>query len=406
MNLAHKIRLTPSELDIAYFKKACGVARFTWNWALSEWNKQYQSGKKPNALSLKKEFNALKKLDFPWIFEVTKYASQQPFIFLGKAFANFFKDFKKTKKTRQFRYPQFKKKGKCRDGFYIGGDQVKILENKVKIPNLGWVTMTETLRWTGNIQSATITRHADKWFISFSVETSMKPETCKSQASVGVDLGVLKLATLSDGIEVEGSKPLKSYQRRLKRLQRQRTKKTLNSNNFAKASMREARLHYKIGCIRKDSLHKLTTQLTKNYRYICIEDLNVKGMMANHKLARAISDMSFYEFKRQLIYKAEMKGNTVLIVDRFFASSKLCSRCDAKNEALKLSDRTFHCKHCGLKINRDLNASRTLEKQLYTGSSPGIYACGQDGSYDLKNGNRKLAWMNQEKEPVQICIGF
>lgn len=404
MNLAHKIRLNPTELDVHYFKKACGVARFTWNWALNEWNKQYQSGKKPNAFSLKKEFNALKKGQFPWIFEVTKYASQQPFIFLGNAFANFFKDRKKPKKAGQFRYPQFKKKGKCRDSFYIGGDQVKVLGNQVKIPNLGWVEMTETLRWTGNIQSATITRHADKWFVSFCIETTIKPEPCKNQASIGVDLGVLKLATLSDGVEVEGSKPLKFYKRRLKRVQRQRARKTTRSNNFAKASMREARLHYKIYCIRKDSLHKLSTQLTENYRYICIEDLHVKGMMANHKLARAISDMSFYEFKRQLLYKAQMKGNTVLMVDRFFASSKLCSRCDAKNEDLTLSVRIFHCNQCDLKINRDLNASRNLEKQLYTESSSGIYACGQDGSYDLKFGNRKPAWMNQENEFVQMVV--
>lgn len=406
MQRAHKIRLTPKSADEECFQKACGIARFTWNWALGQWNEEYKAGLKPNALALKKRFNALKEKEFPWIYEVTKYASQQPFIFLSRAFSNFFRDCGKPKKAKQFHYPKFKKKGKCRDSFYIGGDQVKVLGDKVKIPNLGWVEMTEHLRWQGKIESATVTRHADKWFISFCVETSMVPSPCESQASVGVDLGVSVLATLSDGQENVGAKPLKTYLRRLKRLQRARSKAVLGSNNFSKLKLREARLHYKIYCIRKDALHKLTSGLVDKYRYISIEDLNIRGMLLNHKLARAIADMGFYEFKRQLLYKAAQKGNTVLVMDPWFASTKTCCVCDAKKTVFTLGERIFQCENCGLKIGRDLNASRTLEKQLFTGSSPGIYACGQNGSFDLLQGNRKPVWLNQEKEPVQICIGF
>ena len=406
MNLAHKIRLTPTDVQVTYFKKGCGVARFAWNWGLNRWNELYKSGEKPNALKLKKEFNAIKKKEYPWTFEVTKYASQQPFIFLGKAFSNFFKDRKKPKNKRRFGYPKFKKKGKSFDSFYIGGDQLKVQDNKVKIPNLGWVEMTEILRFEGKIQSATISRQADKWFISFCIDAIFTPKICENQASIGVDLGVKSLATLSDGTVYDGSKPLNFYQRRLKRLQRKRAKKQKGSNNFYKASMREARLHYKIGCIRKDALHKLTTSLTDNYRYIGVEDLNVKGMLANHKLARAISDMGFHEFKRQLIYKAQMKGNVIFVADGWFASSKTCCMCGFKKETLELSERTFSCEQCGSVLDRDLNAARNLEKLLYTESSSGIYACGQDGSYDLIHSGHKPAWLNQEKEPVQICIGF
>jgi len=139
----------------------------------------------------------------------------------------------------------------------------------------------------------------------------------------------------------------------------------------------------RITCIRKDTLHKLTTHLTRTYQYIAIEDLNVKEMMANHNLARAISDMGFYEFKRQLLYKANMKGNVVYLADPWFASTKTCSECHTIKDHIYLNERIFHCEHCGLKIDRDLNASRNLENLLYTESSSGIYACGQDGSYDL-----------------------
>jgi putative transposase len=406
LELAHKILLETTEAEEAYFRKACGIARFSWNWALATWNEEYKAGRKPTAFKLKKQFNQIKAAEFPWVYEVTKYACQQPFLFLGKAFSNFFRDVKKPQNQRRHRYPKFKKKGKSIDSFYIGGDQIQVEGNRVKIPNLGWVKMKENLRWGGNILSATVSRQADKWFVSLCVDVNFSAIPCKNQASIGVDLGVLSLATLSDGKVEEGPKPLKHFLHRLKRIQRKRSKKVLGSSNFKKIKKKEGKLHYKICCIRKDTLHKLTTKLTEQYQYISVEDLNVKGMLSNHKLARSISDMGFYEFKRQLLYKAKMKGNTVFIADQWFASSKTCSSCDTKKETLALSAREFRCDSCGLKINRDLNAARNLEKQLYTESSSGIYACGQDGSYNLLKGDRKPAWLNQEKEPVQICVGF
>src|SRR5208282_2255490 len=162
VNRTHKIQLDSTHKQHVYFCKGCGIARFAWNWALSKWEENYKLGRKVNAFELKKEFNRNKASEFPWVYEVTKYASQQPFIHLQKAFQGFF-----TKKTK---YPRYKKKG-IRDSFYIGGDQVQIVGNHVKIPNLGWVRLRESLRFEGKINGVTISRQADRWFISVNVET-------------------------------------------------------------------------------------------------------------------------------------------------------------------------------------------------------------------------------------------
>lgn len=184
ITLTHKIRLDPTFKQENYFRQACGVARFTWNWALAQWKKQYQAGNKPNGLDLKKQFNAIKPIEFPWTYHVTKYASQQPFIFLQTAFRRFF--------NNKSNYPQFKKKG-VHDSFYIGNDHIKLDESKIHIPKLGWVRMREALRFSGKVISATISRIADKWFVSLNVELDQPPVACENQAGVGVDLGAKRL---------------------------------------------------------------------------------------------------------------------------------------------------------------------------------------------------------------------
>jgi putative transposase len=371
ITLTHKIRLDPTYKQQAYFRKACGVARFTWNWALSKWEEKYKTGNKTNALELKKEFNGLKEKEYPWVYEVTKYASQQPFIFLQRAFQAFF--------DKRSKYPKYKKKG-IHDSFYIGGDQVKIVGKKVKIPNLGWVRLREYLRFEGKINSATISRSADYWFVSVSVETTQHPTLCESQANVGVDLGIKTLATLSDGKTFPNIQPLKKQQGRLRRLQRQLSRRKIGSNNRTKTKKRIAKLHYKVASIRTDSLHKLTTQLTKNYRHIVIEDLDISRMVKQKRLARSILDGGWHEFRRQLKYKAQLRRNKLFIADKWYASSKRCSSCGHHKEDLTLSDRIYKCSSCELTIDRDLNAAKCLEQLISTASSAGIDACGQDGS--------------------------
>ena len=260
--------------------------------------------------------------------------------------------------------------------------------------------MREELRFRGDLVSAVVSRTADKWsasarsaaarprrspqgeggFVSLTVELEDKPERCENQAAVGVDLGVRRLASLATlwGEETfEGPKPLRRELRKLRRLCRQLSRKRKGSKNREKARVKLARLHYRISCVRQDSLHKLTTYLTKNYGWIGIEDLNVKGMLANRRLARAIADMGFHEFRRQLEYKAALRGNHVAVADRWFASSKMCSGCGAIQESLSLGERQFQCATCGLEKDRDLNAAKNL---LRTVSSTGPQACGEERS--------------------------
>jgi putative transposase len=355
--LSHKIQIkNPTVKQEQYFRQACGTSRFAYNWGLAEWKKQYEAGKKPTARIIRTAFNAIKPVDFPWVFNVTKCAAEQAFIDLGTAFKRFFRHIGG--------YPSFKKKG-THDSFYLSNDQFKISGNRVRIPKLGWVKLTESLRFSGKILSATLGRVADKWFISLSVQMETTPvkESYTCALVVGVDLGVKDLATLSNGETVEGRKPLKQLSHRLARLQRHLAKCTKGSKRYIRQKMKIARLHYRISCIRKDGLHKLTHHLCQSFRVICLEDLNVSGMLKNHKLAKAISDMGFYEFKRQIGYKATLFRNFIVEVDKWFPSSKKCSNCDHKKEELKLSERTYHCDECGIEIDRDLNAAINIERE-------------------------------------------
>jgi len=353
MQIAHKIELKANNTQMTYFKKACGVARFAWNWGLAEWDQQFKSGQKPSGMALKKQFNALKEAEFPWTYEVTKYASQQPFLDLQDAWKRFFK--------KLGGKPRFKKKGKSHDSFYVGGDQIQLDERKrrIKIPNLGWVRLRESLRFEGKINSVVISRTADRWFASIQVEAPILFPKHENQVSVGVDLGVLQLATLSDGVVFQSPRPLKKLLRRLRRVSRQLSKKVKGSQQSKKAAENLARLHMRIANMRRDTLHKVTTAIVSNSSEIGIEDLHVKGMVRNPKLARAISDVGLGEFRRQLNYKAEWRGAQVVIHPRFFPSSKKCSSCGKVKEALSLSERTYRCE-CGFTMDRDLNAAMNL----------------------------------------------
>ena len=245
--------------------------------------------------------------------------------------------------------------------------------------------MRETLRFSGKILSATISRTADQWFASITVDTSatLSASTDSNHASttlrnhlppaenqgdalslskgmVGVDLGVSALATLSTGEIVAGTKPHKALLSRLQRLSHSLSRKVKGSNNRHKAKAKLAKLHARIANIRKDTLHQLTTDLTRRFHTIGIEDLNVSGMVKNCHLSRAISDMGFFEFRRQLEYKADMRGGVVVVADRFFASSKTCSACGHKIEKLSLSIRQWDCPTCGASHDRDVNAAMNL----------------------------------------------
>lgn len=378
MTISHKIELISNNKHIAYFKKAFGCSRFAYNWGLAKWQEYYKQGVKKTHLDLKKEFNAIKKEQFPFVYEVTKYATQQPFLNLNLAFQKFFRDLKQGKVS----YPKFKKKKDNQGSFYLGGDIVKFesKNNKqfLKIPNLGSVKLRENLRFQGKINSCTISQKANRFYASFSLEISESEfkrthkDSKQTKLGLGIDVGLKSFVSLSNGLSIQSLKPLSKLTRRLKRVSRSLSKKQhpktkseamqgiKKSNNYLKQSVKLNKLHTKIANVRNDFLHKLTSSLVRHYAYFGLENLNIKGLMKNHRLAKAISDVSFYEFKRLLSYKAEYNNRRVIEADTFYPSSKTCSKCGSIKETLTLKERIYECENCGLKIDRDYNASLNL----------------------------------------------
>lgn len=392
MILAHRIALDPNNAQATYFARAAGVARFAYNWALAEWGRQYEASKhnpaapKPSQAALRRQLNAIKGAQFPWMLEVTKNAPQMAIMQLGQAFQNFF--------AGRAKYPQFRKKG-VHDRFTLTNDQLAVDGSRIRIPNLGWVRMRETLRFTGKIMSATVSRVADRWFVSLTVDT---PDTshlppAENQGAVGVDLGVSALATLSTGETISGPKAHKVLLGRVQRLSRSLSRKQKGSCNRKKAQRKLARLHARIANIRSNALHTLTTDLTRRFHTLGIEDLNVRGMLKNRCLARSIADMSFFEFRRQLAYKAAIRGGRVVVADRWFASSKTCSACGHTLETLPLSVREWACPVCEVRHDRDVNAAINLKNMAVSST---VSACGEEGAGRARKSAVKPASVKQE----------
>lgn len=356
MIVAHRIQLDPTEKQVIYFAKACGTARLVWNFALAEWKDQYRLGGKPSALQLSRYFNSFKYEKYPWLAEIHRDAHQRPFLNLKRAFNNFFNGTAK--------YPKFKKKGKCRDSFYVSNDRFSVDSNRVRLPVIGSVRMNEQLRFSGKIQSGVVSRDADRWFISITVEMEEKEVAKSAGPSIGIDVGLTTFATISDGRKIDAPKPLSASMKRFRRLSRQHSHKKFGSNNRKKAAMRLARCHRRIKNIRSDFVHKLTTDLAKNHSRICVENLNVAGMVRNRCLSRAISDAAWSEMFRQLDYKTRLHGSELICRDRFFASSKLCSGCSHRLESLPLSVREWTCPACGSLHDRDHNAAKNLNNPI------------------------------------------
>ncbi|MBR4645483.1 MAG: transposase, partial [Bacteroidaceae bacterium] len=354
ISIAHRIELKPNNKQKTYFRKAFGCARLAYNWGLAEWKRMYEAGEKPSGRKLRTQFNAIKKEQFPFVYEVTKCATMQPFDNLDVAFKRFFKGLGK--------YPQFKKKRDNEGKFYIERDKIRLSETnknskafsrlvhneKVKhqyicMPNMhgGWVKMAEHIRFNySKINNVCISQSGGKFYASFSLEiteeeykrTHPNVDSVDANRKVGIDMGIKSALILSDGITIENPKPLKKNQRKIIRLSRQlskrfhprtkeeRLKGVKKSNNYMKLAVRLAHAQGHVANIRRDFLHKVTTILTTHYGEIAIEDLNVKGMTKNHRLAQAVNDVSFGELRRQIEYKAETNGVKVTKADRFFAS--------------------------------------------------------------------------------------
>ncbi len=397
--LTHRIALKPNRTQEVFFRQCVGAARFAANWALAEWQRQYQAGEKPNEAALRRQFNALKPIDFPWIMDLPKAVPQQAIKNVGWAYQRFFQ--------KQAKFPRFKKRG-VHDAARLdnGPGTFQCLGARIRLPKIGWVRMREAVRFGGKPLSATLSREADRWFISIPVEIDCPEPACESQAAVGVDLGVSTAITRSTGEKIDSPKPLKKYLQRMKWWSRQHSRKQKGSANRRKSARRLAKLHARIAHIRQNFLHQVTTHLTRRFGLIGIEDLNVRGMMANDKLSRAISDIGFYEFRRQLDYKAALSGTTVVVVDRWFPSSKTCSACGTRTESLPLSVRQWTCTHCGAEHDRDVNAALNLQRvALATGSWPGSNACGEEGAGRSHKTPVKPTSMKQEISHLLFSYG-
>jgi putative transposase len=356
----HKIRLNPTPEQIEYLRKACGTARFVYNWGLAEWKKEYANGGNPSAYSLEKRFNAIKEEKFPWVLDVSVCAVRTGFHNLDNAFKHFFRRCKKGDKKKG--YPKFKTKKRSKLSFNMEGVGVKVDGHWLKLARLDTlINMTEKLRFNGEIKSVTIFEKAGHWYASFVVETE-PPNHVHPKESVGIDLGVKTLAVLSDGKQYENQVPLRSKLRKLKRLSREFSRRQKGSNRWKRTKMKLARFHQRIANQRSDYLHKMTTEIARTYRIIGVEDLNVTGMLSNRRLALSISDASFGEIRRQLEYKSEWYGGKLVKVDRYFPSSRLCPKCGTIKSDLTLNDRMFICE-CGYTADRDLNAAQNIERE-------------------------------------------
>jgi putative transposase len=361
MLLGFKTELKLNNKQRTLLAKSCGTARFAYNWGLDQlkqtldFNRSHRDAqvKIPSAIDLHKRFCAEVKPEKPWIYEVSKCSPQYALRHVTEALDRFFQQ-----PDRGF--PKFKKKGQ-RDSFTVDGSVV-VSARWVQIPRVGRIKTYERLQ-LGKLKpkSLTISRQADSWFVSFKIEV-LEAELREPIRSVGVDLGIKELATLSTGEIVPNLKPLRNALGQLKQLSRSVSRKVKGSRSREVAKRELARFHQRVAQARKDYLHKLTTWLAKSFDVICIEDLNVSGLLKNRKLARAIAELGLFEFRRQLEYKCKFYGSQLVVVSRWFPSSKTCSKCQHE-QSMKLSERVYVCGNCGHIEDRDLNAAKNIERE-------------------------------------------
>jgi putative transposase len=418
MKTAHKIRINPTPEQVEYLKRACGTRRFIYNWGREQWEKQYQAYKReqetlpeqgrtlkpPTAFALKAQFNKIREEVYPWTYDVTKCVVEGAFDDLGKAYANFF--------AGRASYPKYKKKGKSHESFYLSNDKFTVGSHWMSIPGLGrfivdqrkiekgrgkllrklgTVNLAEKLRFVekGKVSTPRKSRHKRKqvicesvkilgatvsgegghWYVSLQVEIKkQRPPT--PSAVVGVDVGIKQAAVVSDGRRLENQKPLAHHLKKLGKVQRALSKKqktkdpetgrTVFSNNYQKQRLKVAREHQEIANIRRDIQHKFTTELARTCGVIGIEDLNLLGMMANRKLARAVADAAMGHLLQFLQTKVTNAGGDLFVASRWFPSTKRCSCCGHVKKRMPLRYRTYQCLVCGLVLDRDLNAALNL----------------------------------------------
>jgi putative transposase len=377
---AYRFALDPTPRQCRALASHCGAARVAYNWGLHlvqarlDQRRLDPSVQVPWTLpELRREWNRAKHEAAPLWAQNSKEAYSSGLDGLARALRNWVDSRNGRRKGRPVRFPSYKKKGRSRDAcrFTTGAINVLPDRNHVQLPRIGILKTHESTRklarrleqGTARILAATISRTADRWLVSFTVEIQRAvPASNGHDTIVGVDVGVRHLATLSTEVEVSNPRALDRSLRKLRRLNRQLGRRKPNSKRRSDTRRKLARVHARAANLRRDALHKLTTTLATQHAIVVVEQLNVAGMVRNRRLARALSDAGLAELRRQLAYKTGWYGSRLLVADRFYPSSKTCSACGRVKAKLTLAERSFTCEACGLRIDRDLNAARNLAK--------------------------------------------
>ena len=358
---AHTIKLKPNKAQEVLLSKTAGTARYAYNWGLAKWNELYEKGEKCDQYMLSRLWTQTRP---DWSKEVFSGAGFKAIMNLGGAYNAFFRGFRS--------HPTFHRKGRC-DSFYVSNDKARLYGSNIRLPNIGRVRMTETLRYDDcKILSYTVKRKADGWYVVISVELEEDRRT-DSTSFVGVDVGCKQLAVASDGTICNTPGKLKDLERQIRRRQRLLARKQKGSKNRQKARQKLSRTFQRIQNIKQDTVHKFTAAVAKNHGAVCLETLDIKDMKesSNKLIRKGAHNSCMSEILRQLKYKC----NNFIEVDRYFPSSRTCSNCHSLKADLDLSERVYTCQSCGLKIDRDLNAALNLRQEGLR-----IYTAGHAGS--------------------------
>lgn len=376
MILTHKIEIRPNKTVINMIHQCFGYSRYCYNKGLEVWNNEYNSGNKPNGRSVR---DMLKSTKQDWEKELSPNILDNAIDDLEKGFKLFYKGIS--------RHPRFKSKRKSRNSFRFNrknDSTIRIINNKLCLPKFPYpIKLTEKIRYKGTIKQCTITKEANKYYTCFVIDTVIEPIINNRKTYVGVDLGIKEFAIIGYG--KNNNRKFKHFKGRMKDLkklyskishyQKMLSRKHKDSNKYQATRAKLQILYKKIVNIQKDYLNKITTFLCKKFKHITIEDLNVSGMIKNRKLSKVISRSLFYTFKIMLEYKKKLYDNIIILADRFYPSTQICSHCGNRRERsnkLKLSERVYICNECGVISDRDENASYNLKLygQQWAGLQP------------------------------------
>lgn len=355
----YRTELEPTRAQVRLFRMHCGTARWAYNWALARKIQTYKAtGRTPSAWDLEKELVQLKRTNLSWLALVSKCVPQTALRDVDTAFARFYAGLRG---GRPSGFPRFKKRRRSPGAFRVAGSEIRVTDRLVWLPRIGWVRLKEHgyIPEAQHHMSAVVRERAGRWFISVLVRSDRVLPAPVDGVIIGLDLGVRRLATLSDGRVYPNARALETLSRHIAAAHRKQQRRVRGSGRWQRAALRLARLHLRAANVRADALHKMTSDLTRTKSTIVIETLCVVGMLQGQPLARVVSDAAFAEIQRQLRYKSAWCGGRVIEAPRFFPSTKRCSTCGYVGSIARGAT-TFVCPMCGYTDDRDMNAAKNL----------------------------------------------